>query len=252
LEDIREISEMDEIKILDHLAKPGAALIVILREEVGPIMQDFLSETCRIKEVVTPKGYVAVDWIAEKHPVLSIFTSSGAFKDVQYYRYQRVQTEQEVLARFAGGDPFIILKGNVAVITGPLNAQSTNFVYKSSFVPVILRLVTSLAARQQSKEFLVGDRALEYGSVRMPSGEILSREAEFSMPGFHFVDGETLCVNVRPEEGNLNILGAGRAQILNVQQIDPEHQLTGSDLSSILLMLALVSLAAELGLLLLR
>lgn len=249
MEDIREISEMDEIKILDHLARPGAALIVILHEEVGSVMQDFLSEICRIKEVVTPKGYVAVDWIAAQHPVLSIFSSSGALKDVQYYRYQRVHTEREVLARFAGGDPFIIVKGNVAVITGALNAQSTNFVYKSSFVPVILRLMLSLTAQRQSKELFVGDRALGYGSVRMPSGEILGSEAEFSMPGFHLADGETLCVNVRPEEGNLNTLGPERARVLNVQPIDAEQLRAGSDLAGLLLMFALVVLAAELILL---
>jgi hypothetical protein len=59
-------------------------------------------------------------------------------------------------------------------------------------------------------------------------------------------------VNIRPEEGDLRILGSERANILNVQRIEPERDLMGSDLARLFLILALMAIILELGLLFLR
>jgi len=248
----QEISEVDKIKMIDHLADPNAALVLTLGGEVGENLRDFLSEWCRVGKSIMPRGYITVDWIDNEHPVFRIFEGNGALKDVQYFRYQKLEAENGVLARFAGGDPFIIVRGNLAVVTGSLNAQQTNFVYKNSFVPIMLRLLVSLASQAQEKEFFVGDRVLPYGSIRAPNGELLNRGDEFTVPGFHFINGETLCVNVESGEGNLKTLGTERADVLNVTLVDPTTHLMGSDLTNFFLVLALLALVSELALLLLR
>jgi len=252
LDGVQAISEADKIRLLNHLNDPGSGLVVILGDEIDDNLRDFLSKWCRIEDIIVPKGYVTIDWIAHEHPIFSVFGLSNSLSDVQYSRYVKVEAEQGVLARFAGGAPFIIVRDNMCLVTGSLNAQSTNFVFKSTFVPTLLRLMVNLVSESDREEFYVGDRIPRYGLVKSPNGEYLGADDIFSMPGFHLADKETICVNVRPQEGDLSILGQERADILNVQQIDPEHHLVGSDLTNFFLLLALVALAFELALLLIH
>jgi len=252
LDGVQSISESERIKLVDHLRKPGSGLIVAFGDGVGSNLQEFLSQCCRAGESVTPKGYVILDWIAIDHPVFRIFEESGALRDVQCYRYVKVEAQRGVLARLSGGDPFIVVNDNVAVISTRLNQHSTNFVYNRAFVPVLLRLMMNLVRGHQRMEFYVGEQIIQSGSVKTPSGEFLRTGDEFLMPGFYSHDGETLCVNVRPQEGDLQVLGAERARILNIRQIDPRRDLMGSDLSSLFLILALLSILLELGLIWLR
>ncbi len=249
---LQEISEVDRIRLLNHRLERGSALISILGEEVGENLRDFLSGCCRVGESVSPKGYVTLDWIDEASLVFKVFAGSGALRDVQYFRYTQVEADEGVLARFTGGDPFLVACDDMVVLTGLLNPQSTNFVYKSAFIPVILRLIVNLVVEPYDNELYVGDRVSAFGTVRTPAGELLNNEDELTMPGFHFIDDETLCVNVRPEEGDLRILGSERADILNVQRIEPERDLMGSDLARLFLILALMAIILELGLLFLR
>ncbi|MCK4941620.1 hypothetical protein KAS45_05960, partial [candidate division WOR-3 bacterium] len=249
---LKEISEVDRIRLLNHRLERGSALISILGEEVGENLRDFLSGCCRVGESVSPKGYVTLDWIDEASLVFKVFAGSGALRDVQYFRYTQVEADEGVLARFTGGDPFLVACDDMVVLTGLLNPQSTNFVYKSAFIPVILRLIVNLVVEPYDNELYVGDRVSASGTVRTPAGELLNNDDELTMPGFHFIDDETLCVNVRPEEGDLRILGSERADILNVQRIEPERDLMGSDLARFFLILALMAIILELGLLFLR
>jgi hypothetical protein len=249
---LQEISEVDKIRLMNHRLEPGSALITILGKELGENLRDFLSGCCRVGKSVSPKGYVTLDWIDETNSLFGIFGGGGALRDVQYFRYTQVEADEGVLARFAGGDPFLIACDNMAVLTGLLDPRSTNFVYKSAFVPVILRLIVSLVSEPSGNELYVGDRVPASGTVRTPAGELLLAEEALTMPGFHFIDGETLCVNVRAEEGDLRILGSERADILNVQRIEPGRDLMGSDLSQLFLILALMAIILELGLLFLR
>ena len=252
LDDMQEISEAERIRLLNHVNTPGAALIVILGDDIGENSKSILSDCCRFDGQVVPRGYVTVDWIDREHPIFMIFGPDRTFSDVQYFKYAKVVAEQGVLARFSGGDPFIIVKDNMCVVTGALDARSTNFVFKNSFVPFLLRMVMDLVSDHYRREYYVGDEILTYGSIRAPNGELLSSGDAYFMPGFHTADEETLCVNIDSHEGDLRVMGNERAEILNVRQIDPEHHLMDSDLTNFFLILALVALAFELGLLLLR
>lgn len=252
LDGVYSISESERIRLVDHLRKPGSGLIAALSEGVGANLQELLFQCCRTGEPVIPKGYVILDWIAKDHPVFKIFEETGALRDVQCYRYVKLEAQQGVLARLSDGDPFIVVNDNVAVISTRLNQHSTNFVYNRAFVPVLLRLMMNLVQGHQRTEFYVGEQIVQSGSVKTPSGEFLRTGDEFLMPGFHTRDGETLCVNVRPEEGDLQVLGPERARILNIREIDLQLDLAGGDLSSFFLVLALLSILLELGLIWLR
>ncbi|MDH4211608.1 MAG: BatA domain-containing protein [candidate division WOR-3 bacterium] len=249
---LREISESERLRLVDFLSRPGTGLIVILDEDVGDNLSEILVGTCRVEENVLPKGYVVVDWVDTSHRIFNIFEDQRAMRDVQFYRYMKVSAQHGALARFSTGDPCIIVRGNTAVITGRMLPQHTNFVYKSSFVPVFLRLLVNFVAESRRREFYVGENVAPLEWVRTPAGDLLNSEDNFKIPGFYSYDSETLCVNVRPGEGDLRILGAERAKVLNIRQVDAERDLTGSDLSSFFLLLALLSIVLELGLIFLR
>jgi hypothetical protein len=251
LHGVGEISEVDRIKLVNHLGKPRAGLIVVLGSEMGDNLRDFLSSWCHIENEIVPKGYVTVEPPANEHPIFEVFGPGNVLGDVEYSQYFKVDTDQGVLAYFTGGDPFIIIRENICIVTGLLDPRATNFVFKNAFVPVLLRILASLTS-ERSREYYIGDEVPNYDMIKEPNGEFLSRGDVFLVPGFHETDKETLCVNVKPSEGDLSVLGEERAEILSVQQIDPERRLAGSDLTDLVLVLALLALALELGLLLLR
>jgi hypothetical protein len=252
LNGLSEISDAERLRLMSHVNIQGTALMLIADDDMGENIRSVVADWCRFEERIVPRGYVTVDWFDRMHPVFTVFGSERGFSDVQYFQYTRVESEQGVLARFSGGDPFVIINDNVCVLTGALDAQSTNFVFKNSFVPFLLRLVVDLVSDRYRKEYYVGDRLSNHGSIRAPNGELLVSGEAYFMPGFHVTEEETLCVNVIPSEGDLRILGRERAEVLNVHIVDPEHDLSGSDLTDLFLILALLMVALELGLLLLR
>ncbi|MBE0433652.1 BatA domain-containing protein [candidate division WOR-3 bacterium] len=252
LNGLLEISESELIRLADFQRRPGTGLIVVLAGGAGANLRESVSGSCLLGEAVLPKGYVTLEWIAHDHPVFAIFGESGALQDVQCYGYLRIEAEKGVLARLSGGDPFLVVRDNLAVFSTPLTPQHTNFVHSRAFVPVMLRLMVNLVTRQQRKEYRVGEVVTLPGTVRTPAGELLHPGDQLSMPGFHFHDGETLAVNVLPEEGDLRVMGPERARVLGVSGIDPQRDLAGSDLSNLFLVLALVLILVELALLWLR
>ena len=249
---LHEISDGERLRLFDFLSRPNAGLLVTLDDSIGSNLGDILAATCRIDESVLPKGYVVVDWIDKEHRIFNIFEDQRAMRDVQFYRYVRTHAQDGVLARFSTGDPCIIVRNNTVVIAGRMISTSTNFVYKSSFVPVFLRLLVDCVTRLGQREFYVGESVAPLSMVRTPAGDVLLSGDAFKIPGFYTHDGESLCVNVEPNEGDLRALGEERAGILNIRQVDPERDLVGSDLSTLFLVMALFSIAAELGLFLLR
>ena len=249
---INEISDSERIRILDHLARANSGLVVILGDEIGSRLSEMVSRTCRVVGKTVPKGYVVLDWVDNTHPIFDIYENAGALRDVQCYGYMEVHAPDGVVARFSSGHPFLVVRGNTAVITCPLLPQNTNLVYRTSFVPVLLRLLFDITTGSGRKEFYVGESIAPFDRIRTPTGEFLESGDVFAMPGFYSSDTETLCVNVGPEEGDLSTLGEDRARLLNIRQIDPGQELTGTDLSSLFMILALLSVAFELGLILLK
>ncbi|UCD06507.1 MAG: BatA domain-containing protein [candidate division WOR-3 bacterium] len=252
LSGVREISNSERLRLDDFLSRPGTGLVVNLGDSTGENLNNVLSEICIIQENVLPKGYVIVDWVDTSHRIFSIFEDEQVMREVQFYQYTKVTARDGVLSRFSTGDPFVIVRGNKVVITGRMLPQYTDFVYKSSFVPVILRLLVNFTTDASRRELHVGDDVAPFRSVRTPTGDLLESGDRFKIPGFHVHDGETLCVNVGYAEGNLHSLGAERTAVLNIRKVDPETDLAGSDLSALFLILALLALVVELGLILLR
>jgi len=252
LSGVREISNSERLRLDDFLSRPGTGLVVNLGDSAGENLSEVLSENCIIQESVLPKGYVIVEWVDTSHRVFSVFEDEQVMREVQFYQYTKVTAQDGVLSRFSTGDPFVIVRGNKVVVTSRMLPQYTDFVYKSSFVPMILRLLVNFSAETSRREFYVGDEVAPFRSVRTPTGDLLENGDHFKVPGFHFHDGETLCVNVGYTEGNLYPLGAERTAVLNIRKVDPEKDLAGSDLSALFLTLALLAVVFELSLILLR
>ncbi len=252
LDRITEVSNAEKNRLLNYANMPNTALIIAIGDDVGQNLGELLPSGCRYTENVIPKGYVTVDWIDLEHPIFMIFGPDRPLSDVQYFRYAKMIGEKGVVARFSSGDPFMIVNENLCILAGALDGRNTNFVFKNSFVPFLLRTLTDLLSGQDRKEYNVGEAFEGYGHVRSPNGELLNRGDRYSIPGFHVADSETVCVNVDPIEGDLRMLGHERAEILGLREVDAEDSVTGSDLTNLFLIIALFALAFEVGLLLLR
>lgn len=248
----RDISASEHIRLVDFQRRSNTGIVIILADTVGADLREFISGAVQPGTAVAPKGYVTLQWIALEHPVFAIFSGSNSLQDVRCYRYLRVAADAGVLARLNGGDPFLVVRNDLAVFSTALTPQHTTFVHSRAFVPVMLRLMVDLVTRQQRREYRTGDSVVLPGTVRTPSGELLRARDVFSVPGFHISDGETLAVNVLPDEGDLRVLGPERARALGVRLIDPQRDLAGSDLSKFLLTLALLAILIELLLVWLR
>ena len=249
LSGMREISASERMRLVDFQRRPNTGIIVVLADTVRVNLGEFISGVGRPGALVRPEGYVTLEWIAQEHPVFAIFGADRALADVRCYAHVQIAAGSGVLARLSGGDPFLIVHDDLAVFSAGLTPEHTTLVHNRAFVPVMLRLMVHLVTRQQGREYRVGDVIAGLGPIRSPAGELLAPGEVFSAPGFHVSEGETLAVNVPPDEGDLRVLGAERSRVLGVRLIDPQRDLAGSDLSRFFLVLALLAVLLELLLL---
>jgi len=250
LNGINDISVNDKIKLAHFLNRDETGIICFLGSEVGENLTQFIKRCCTIENQISPKGYVTLDWVDYGHPVFNVFKGSTALKNVKFYYFNNIIADNGIIARLSGNYPFIVIHDNLAIVAVQFTPQTTNIMYKTGFVPLLYRLIVSLAFRTQDREFYVGTRPKTFKKLKAPTGEYLSPESEFLIPGFYTTDDDTLGVNVTPDEGNLTILGNERAKILNIHTINVEKDLTGGDLTTPLLYLALFVILLELVLLL--
>jgi hypothetical protein len=240
----KRLTGVDRIRLEDFLARDGTGLFVLLGDQLDDGLRSFLKEWVEISALVRPKGYATIKWFDPRHPIFEIFARDNTLKDIKFYRFWEVSARHGVVARFNNDYPFIIVQDRIVIASTQFRPEDTDLVYKSAFVPLLYRLITSLADRSSSREFLVDDR--------IPAAKNLVAEDYFSKPGFYALAAETVAVNVDPAEGDLQQLGRSRAEVLGIKTIDSAAGFTGADLSTPLLYLALFMLFFEMLLLLIR
>lgn len=250
LNGIHDISASDKIKIDNFMSQNEKSVICFLGEKIGANLNALISYCCTAEESVSPRGYVTLDWIDYEHPIFRVFVGSPALKNIKFYHFQKINAHKGILARLTGNYPFIVSEGNMVVVATQFTHHTTDIMYKASFIPLLYRMIVSTTHKSYEKEFYVGQRVDAFHNFRAPSGEYLTSGRAFLIPGFYTANGETISVNVIPDEGNTKIIGDEMAQILGVQTIDFEKDLSRSDLATTFLYCALLALFFELGLLL--
>lgn len=252
LNGITDISKNDKIKLENFMSQDQRSIIVFLGDEVGNHLNDLVSQCCTIEEPVLPKGYVTLDWVDYNHPIFNVFIGSTTLKNIKFFKFHKTNAGKGIIAKLTGNYPFLVINKNLAVVTTQFIPHATDIVYKSAFVPLLFRIIISTVNKSYDKEFYIGQKINVSERLKAPTGEYLSEGMEFLIPGFYTTASETIGVNVIPEEGNPKRLGNEVAKILNIENIDLEKDLTGSDLSNFFLLLALFILLLEQFLLLIR
>lgn len=247
LNGVHDLSEGDRIKLDNFLSRDDTGIICFLVDNVGDNLRSFIGRCAKVENQVLPKGYATLDWVDYEYPAFTIFKGSASLKGIKFYQFQKIIVNKGTVAKL-GDYPLIAVNNNLAIVATQFNTQTTDIIYKSSFVPLLYRLITSLVYRFPDKEFYVGNKLNTHKILKGPNDEYLT-DNEFSKPGFYTLNHETLGINVIPEEGNLKTIGEEIAKSLNVQTIDLTISTAGGDLTSIFLLLALVAIFFELILL---
>lgn len=251
LNGINEISESDRIKLDNFMHQNQKSIICFLGENIGNNLKDFISQSCNIEKPISPKGYATLDWVDYAHPIFNVFVRSTALKNIKFYHFQEIIAHGGTIAKLTGDYPFIIIDDNLAIVATQFTPYNTDIVYKTAFIPLIFRLIINTTYKSNNKEFYVGEKLNTFTKLKAPTGEYLAKGIEFLIPGFYTADGETIGVNVIPEEGNTKILGVEAAKILNIHTATLDKDFAEGDLSHTLLYFALFAILMELLLLLL-
>lgn len=250
LNGIHDISASDKIKIDNFMSQSEKGVICFLGDKIGTNLNDLISRCCTVEEPISPKGYVTLDWIDYKHPIFKIFVGSPALKNIKFYHFQKMNAHNGIIAQLTGNYPFIVIDSNLAVVATQFTHHTTDIIYKASFIPLLYRMIVSTTHKSYEKEFYVGQRVDTFHNFKAPTGEYLTSGRQFLVPGFYTANGETISVNVTPDEGNTKIIGDEMGNILGIHTIDLEKDLSRSDFATTFLYCALLALLLELGLLL--
>jgi hypothetical protein len=148
-------TRLPDLGALRAYVEAGHGLILMAGSEAGAWSrlgdQGLLPATLVEKRFASAQGdrFVPVTETMEEHPVFAPFRGlEGDFlASVQFYGYWKAEPVESatVLARFAGGDPFLIERevgqGRVFLLTTSLARTWTDFPLRSSFLPFCQSLV---------------------------------------------------------------------------------------------------------------
>jgi len=248
LNDITEISGSEKIKLEAFLQQKNKGVICFLGAGVGTNLAGLIEGCCQPEEIISPRGYLTLDWYDARHPVFSPF-QYGIQKTIRVYRLTKLRADHGVIARLTGNHPFIVMNNNLSVVATPFLPIYTDIVYKSAFVPLLHRLIINTLYKRYDREAVIGDPVPGNEPMKAPTNEYLQPGQGFSQPGFYTNSRDTIAVNVESAEGDLKILGKENARILNIAKIDPRDDISQDDLSILFLYLALAALIIEMLLL---
>lgn len=246
---IAEITVNDRSRLLDFMKQPGRSVLVMLGDHVGENLRAFLDFCCTIESPGEQQGYVTVDWIEVTHPALEVFVHSNALRNVRVFHFQHIIATAGVVAKLTGDHPFIVIRDNLAVLATQCTPGATDIIYSTSFIPLLYRLINSTSGPRDRREFQIGESIPVNGAIRSPQGEYLKPGDVFLVPGFYDAAGETIAVNVLPEEGNVKTIGETSAQAFDIRTISLEDDMADGSLAQILLYGALAFLFLEILLL---
>ena len=249
---LQEISQSDKIKLETYLMQQDKGIVCFLGNAAGDNLRNFINRCCHVEEYIAAKGYVTLDWVEYEHAIFNVFRHTSVLKNIKIHNYHKLRTDKKIIAMLTGNNPFIVVDNNLTVIATQFLPQNTDLVYKSSFVPLLHRLVVNAAHRLYDHELYVGDRTNEYGALRTPTGEYIASGQDLLIPGFYTNVDDTIGVNVVAAEGNLKPIGIEAAEAMEVKSIDAERDFETNDMSAFFLILALLALLFELVFLVIR
>lgn len=251
-------------------AKLSAALLPGLRAlaEKGGLIVSVVTEGATTKDIEALTGLAGVQVSAAQtgsgedyqmladvqtaHPLLTPFADERLrdFTKLRFWKHRRVTLPgqpaagMEVLARFDGGDPAILVrplgKGRVVLLASGWHPADSQLALSTKFVPLLYGWLEAAGFRnEQAASLLVGDvlPGDNMSSITLPDGQRLTPKAgeavRAPMPGLHKLtrkaaggqeSSEIVAVNLPPEEGRITPMDAAKLRELGVRVEDSGPQ----------------------------
>ena len=270
------LTAFDWQRVADFAAQGGGVLVALSRE---PKDMSFLSRYTSLGAEVKPTGFVTIEKLDARHPILEAFNDRADLSLPRFFRYARLAVAGDtmrnrvpsckVLATFSDGSPYLIesRSDRVMIAASGLSLADNDLPFRALFVPLMHRVFSYLSQQQLRHDFLVGDTiaarvpGIGLVPVRTPGSEYSvtpdqqaeARTVRFTAtgePGIYAIGDRQYAVNVLSEEGNL--LRAPETELAkkNIQLFKDARGRT-SDLTNAFLLIAGLCLALEMLLLVL-
>lgn len=218
--------------------------------------------------VIKSPGFVTIERVNYTNPIMEIFRDVD-LSTVKFYSYWETDnfSQSQVLAYFSSAKPFLIegKEKKVLVALTTFDVQSTDFMFKATFLPLIHRIFTFLSFPSFRQEYQVGDtiktQVLTSVAVKVitpkdefnqtpvvEEGKTLIKLSDTKNPGFYKIGNESFVVNVLAEEGDLIKISDKELKNQNIKVINSTNGRI-TDLSRISLLLSILFFILELVLL---
>ncbi len=235
------------VKSVRALAEKGGLVISVVTPEMK--MQDLeaLTGISGIQSDVSDKSdssddYQMLSEVQITHPLLRPFADERLrdFTKLRFWKHRKLilpkEAPIEVLARFDGGDPAIVAKGHLILLTSGWHPADSQLALSTKFVPLLYGWLEAAGFRnEQAASLLVGDvLPLEAATSMMtPDGQTLTPKPGDTIrtetPGIYTLAKDRLiAVNLAPEEGRITPMDLTKLRELGVRVEDGEPDVTAS------------------------
>lgn len=252
LNGIKEISEGEAVRLETFLGQRNTGIIIFLGDELGENLKRFITRNLPIDilERVKLRGYATIDFLDFDYQPFSIFKETSGFRNIKFFEFFRTIANNGIRAKLSGNNPLVICNKNFSVVTTKFIEKNTDIMFHPFYIPFLHRMIYGAINRNPDNEYRIGDKIDTTKILKGHDGEYINK-SELAIPGFYTLSGETIGVNIIPEEGNLKSLGEAGAKSLDIRLIDLEKISDRSDLSPFFLFCALVLILLEMILLVL-
>jgi hypothetical protein len=261
------LTAFDWQRVSDYTRQGGGLLLALSRELKD---KSFLSQYAGFQAEMKPTGFVTIEKPDLRHPVFEAFAGHGDLTLARFFHYSKlVPTNASVLASFSDGSPWLLesKSDRVIIASSGLSLSDNDLPFRALFVPLVHRLTSYLAQEKLRRDYLVGDTIVTEApgiglvQVKTPDGDYSvtpEQQAELrtvrftqtDRPGIYTIGDEQYAVNVLSDEGDLTRMSDADLAKKNLVLLKDVRGRT-SDLTNVFLVLAGLSLVAEMLLLVL-
>ena len=229
------------------LAEKGCLVISVVTPEMK--MQDLeaLTGISGIQSDVSDKSdsageYQMLSEVQTTHPLLHPFADERLrdFTKLHFWRHRKLtlpnDSTLEILARFDGGDPAIVAKNHLILLTSGWHPADSQLALSTKFVPLLYGWLEAAGFRnKEAVSLLVGDvLPLEAAaSIMTPDGQTLTPKPgdtiRAEVPGIYALGKDRLiAVNIEPEEGRITPMDLAKLRDLGVRVEEGDVDVTTS------------------------
>jgi len=261
------LTAFDWQRVMDYTRQGGGLLLALSRELKD---KSFLAQYADFQAEMKPTGFVTIEKPDLRHSVFEAFAGHGDLTLPRFFHYSKlVPTNASVLASFSDGSPWLLesKSDRVIIASSGLSLADNDLPFRALFVPLVHRLTSYLAQEKLRRDYLVGDTIVTEApgiglvQVKTPDQEYRvtpEQQAELrtvrffqtERPGIYSIGDEQYAVNVLSDEGDLTRLSDADLAKKNLVLLKDVRGRT-SDLTNAFLVLAGLSLVAEMLLLVL-